>query len=159
MKSYVTYILVSLLLLSIVFNIYQATSMPEAPSLENPPVISDYPYATYWESLEPHEEVFIKRLEVGKIDRGLAESGYCHFEDSVTAEHAAVSKDLVLDYNIHSWQQLSDQLWSVSYTIYSISTPDGVFVESYVGFYHDRYCVFVSSKSIPEELRHNITSP
>ena len=37
MKSYITYILVSLLLLSVVFNIYQAVGKPEYPSLENPP--------------------------------------------------------------------------------------------------------------------------
>ena len=46
MKSYITYILVSLLLLSIVFNIYQATSKPGDPSLENPPVTTTQPQTT-----------------------------------------------------------------------------------------------------------------
>ena len=46
MKSYVTYILVSLLLLSIVFNIYQAIGKPEDPSLENPPVTTTQPQTT-----------------------------------------------------------------------------------------------------------------
>ena len=46
MKSYVTYILVSLLLLSVVFNIYQAVGKPEDPSLENPPVTTTQPQTT-----------------------------------------------------------------------------------------------------------------
>jgi hypothetical protein len=46
MKSYVTYILVSLLLLSVVFNIYQAIGKPEDPSLENPPVSTTQPQTT-----------------------------------------------------------------------------------------------------------------
>ena len=46
MKSYATYILVSLLLLSIAFNIYQATGKPEDPSLENPPVTTTLPPET-----------------------------------------------------------------------------------------------------------------
>ena len=92
-------------------------------------------------------------LETAKTDHNAAVRQYCYFKHPEEYDVVASSTDFLLSYKIHSWEQLSNDLWAVQVSINSINNPDGHKYFHFVGRFDDRFWIMLGTTRIPDTLK------
>lgn len=98
-------------------------------------------------------EHYINYLETAKSDWYAAVNYYCHFEMQDRKAMAEISKTYIQNYEISTWEMISDKLWVVHTTIVDIAHPEGVVAANFVGVIDNQYYVMTGVDQVPESLK------
>lgn len=100
-------------------------------------------------------EHYINYLETAKYDWHAAINDFCHFELQDRKAMAEISKTYIQDYEILTWERISDRLWVVNTTIVDAAHPEGVIATNFVGIIDDQYYVMTGVDQVPNSLKEN----
>lgn len=108
------------------------------------------------EPLSPEQQFYVDYINYAKEDQAGANVFYVHFEDEQYRAMAYEDMNLVTDYEIYEWIQLSETLWVVDVKICSQLLPEGVRVFNFVGHIDGELRVMQNVAQIPVGLKGDL---
>lgn len=100
-------------------------------------------------------EFFISYLEVYKYDCAAALE-MRHWEDAVAKELSQNTIDHITRYEILKTDQLSENLWAITYNVSSEKAPDTRTISNFVGLIDGTYYVMANPRQVPQDLKEGI---
>lgn len=105
--------------------------------------------------LKNANDYYLSYLNVKMTDPAQGDR-YLHFENQYKQDAAYASVAYIHDYEIQSWDELSDSLWAVTVVIHNDLHPEGYIIYNYVGFWDGKYYIMNNKSEIPSEMKDGI---
>lgn len=102
------------------------------------------------------KQLYIDYMETIKSDYEKAVNEYCYFEVPIIEELTKQSTEYITEYEILSWQKLSDHLWVVNTFFKTEYIPNGETMFNFIGVIEGKYYVMLNAYQVPVQLRENI---
>lgn len=103
-----------------------------------------------------HESIYEEYMQAMLNDTHSAQKEYVFFRNTELESLAFESEYTLYDYQILSWEQLSDSLWVVTVMMHSSFDPEPRECINFVGIIDGEYWVIPGILGLPDELKKGV---